>query len=73
MANFSVHSLAVWSANFSSSFHALAIFSANGSSGLGADNSAWMDKSTVRIYNAGLHLSFRISKQMRPRVSMLGW
>jgi len=28
---------------------------------------------TVRICSAGLHLSFRISKQMRPSLSMLGW
>lgn len=73
MANFCVHSLAVASAAASSSFHALAIFSARGSSGLGADSNAWMERSTVRICSAGDHLSFRMSRQMRPRVSMLGW
>jgi hypothetical protein len=29
--------------------------------------------STVRICSAGLHLSLRMSKQMRPSLSMLGW
>jgi hypothetical protein len=28
---------------------------------------------TVRICSAGLHLSLRMSKQMRPSLSMLGW
>jgi len=28
---------------------------------------------TVRICRAGLHLSFRMSRQMRPSLSMLGW
>lgn len=30
-------------------------------------------RSTVRICRAGLHLSLRMSRQMRPSLSMLGW
>lgn len=33
----------------------------------------WMLSSTVRICSAGDHLSLRMSRQMRPSLSMLGW
>ena len=42
-------------------FHSWATSFANGSSGLGAERSAWIERRTVRICNAGDHLSFRIS------------
>ena len=42
-------------------FHNWATSFANGSSGFGAERSAWIDRRTVRICNAGDHLSFRIS------------
>lgn len=38
-------------------FHCSATSFARGSSGLGALSNAWIDSSTVRICNAGLHLS----------------
>ena len=54
-------------------FHSSATSLARGSSGLGADNKAWMESKTVLICSAGLHLSFRMSKQIRPSLSILGW
>ena len=53
-------------------FHASATSFASGSSGLGADSKAWMERRTVRICSAGLHLSFKMSRQMRPSRSMFG-
>lgn len=32
-----------------------------------------MESSTVRIWSAGDHLSLRMSRQMRPSLSMFGW
>ena len=37
------------------------------------DAKTWMERRTVRIWRAGLHLSLRMSKQMRPSLSMFGW
>lgn len=34
---------------------------------------AWMLSSTVLIWRAGDHLSLRMSRQMRPSLSMFGW
>jgi hypothetical protein len=34
---------------------------------------AWIERRTVRIWRAGDHLSLRMSKQMRPSLSMFGW
>ncbi|KAE8731857.1 Lysine--tRNA ligase [Hibiscus syriacus] len=51
-----VHSLVVSTAS-ASLLPVLAIFSESGSSGFGALKSAWMLKSTVRIWRDGLHLS----------------
>lgn len=41
--------------------------------GLGAERRAWIERRTVRIWRAGDHLSLRMSRQMRPSLSMLGW
>lgn len=71
-ANCFVQSFALACAFGTLVFHTSAMSLAKGSSGLGIDISAWMDKSTCRICRAGLHLSFRMSKQMRPSLSMLG-
>jgi len=68
-----VHSLAMAMAAFSSVSQCFAIFSESGSDGFGDESRAWMEISTVRICSAGDHLSFKMSKQMRPSESMLGW
>lgn len=34
---------------------------------------AWMERSTVRIWRAGDHLSLRMSRQIRPSLSIFGW
>lgn len=73
MAYLRVHSFAFRIASLSFTFHSSATSLARGSSGLGADSSAWIDRSTVRIWSAGLHLSFNMSKHIRPSRSMLGW
>ena len=39
--------------------------------GFGAERSAWIDRSTVRIWSAGDHLSLRMSRQMRPNLSVV--
>jgi len=68
-----VHSFAVSTASASFVFQCLAMFSESGSSGLGALNNAWMLSKTVRIWRAGLHLSFRMSRHIRPSLSIFGW
>jgi hypothetical protein len=45
---------------------------ARGSSGFGEASSSCSDRHSVRTCNAGDHLSLRMSRQMRPRRSMLG-
>ena len=57
MAYFLVQSLAFLIASASLIFHSSATSFARGSSGFGAERSAWIDRSTVRICKAGLHLS----------------
>ena len=49
--------LPFWMASASFIFHCSATSFARGSSGFGALSNAWIDSSTVRICNAGLHLS----------------
>merc|ERR1719317_232910 len=73
IANFLVHSRAFFKASASFSFHSSATSLARGSSGLGAERRACMDSKTVLICSAGLHLSFKISKQILPSLSILGW
>ena len=68
-----VNSLARFNASCSSFFHTSATLLSSGSSGLGALNRAWIDNKTVLICKAGLHLSFKISKQIRPSLSTFGW
>jgi hypothetical protein len=72
-------------APFSSSFQCCATSLASGSSGLGAPSKAWIDSliisfaciiegktcRTVRICSAGDHLSLRISRQIRPSLSIM--
>ena len=53
-------------------FHCAAALLFRGSSGSGALSKAWILNSTVRICSAGLHLSLRISRQIRPMRSMFG-
>ena len=72
VAYFCVHSFAVFIAPALSCLKCLATSSDKGSSGLGALSNACIEISTVRICSAGDHLSFRISRQMRPSLSMLG-
>ena len=57
MAYFLVQSLAFLIASASLIFHSSATSFARGSSGFGAERRAWIDRSTVRICKAGLHLS----------------
>ena len=45
---------------------------ARGSSGFGEASSSCSDRHSVRTCSAGDHLSLRMSRQMRPRRSMLG-
>ena len=61
-----VHCRAVAIALVSFAFQAAATSLANGSSGFGADNRPCTVSSTVRIVRAGVHLSFSVSRQMRP-------
>jgi len=72
MAKDLVNSLARFNASCSLLFHNSATLLSRGSSGLGALIKAWIDSKTVLICNAGLHLSFKISKQIRPSLSTLG-
>lgn len=73
IAKFLVHSLAVSNACCSFVFQTSATLLSNGSSGFGADINAWILNNTVLICNAGLHLSFKISRQIRPSLSTFGW
>ena len=54
-------------------FHSSATSLARGSSGFGALRSAWIDRRTVRIWRAGLHLSIvvenKISIPVHPRIN----
>ena len=54
-------------------FHSSATSLARGSSGFGALRSAWIDRRTVRIWRAGLHLSTvvenKISIPVHPRIN----
>ena len=45
----------------------------NGSSGFGDPSRAYRLNSTDLIYKAGLHFFLRISRQILPSRSMLGW
>lgn len=72
-ANLRVQSWASATAASSSSRHCLAMPSSSGSSGFGALSRACTEIKTVRICRAGDHLSFKMSRQMRPSLSMLGW
>ena len=51
----------------------VAISGTKGSSGLGSVSKEDMDKRTLPIVKAGLHWSFKISKQMEPLLFILGW
>lgn len=73
MANNLVHSLAWLMASCSFVFHISATSLANGSSGLGLLSNAWIDSRTVLICNAGDHMSFSMSRQILPSLSMFGW
>ena len=44
-----------------------------GSLGFGSVKSEQIDKSTLEIESAGLHWSFKISKQIDPLLLILGW
>ena len=72
IAKLSVNSRARRIASASSFFQISATLLSSGSSGFGALINAWMLSSTVRICNAGLHLSFNISRQILPSLSTLG-
>merc|ERR1712023_379848 len=49
-----------------------AISGTRGSSGLGSVNSEQIDSNTLEMVSAGLHWSFKISRQMLPLLLMLG-
>ena len=49
-----------------------AILGTNGSSGLGSFNKEHIDNNTFDIVNAGLHWSFKISRQMPPLLLIFG-
>lgn len=44
-----------------------------GESKLGSFNSDWIESRIVRTSYNAVHLSFKMSKQMLPSESMLGW
>ena len=61
-----VHSAALLRAPFWSAFQWFAISWSRGSSRFGADIKAWIESNTALICSAGDHLSFKMSRQMRP-------
>lgn len=73
MAYFEVHSRAVLSCLALSVLRSWAISGTNGSSGLGSVKRLQMESKTLLIVKAGLHWSFRISKQIPPFELMLQW
>ena len=70
---------AILIASVSLLFHLFAASLFNGSSGFGELNRAYIDNKTALflylnlIYKAGDHLSFKISKQILPKLSIFGW
>ena len=68
-----VHSPAVFSYCFLLVLYKRAISGTNGSSGLGSVNNEQIDNNTLEMVNAGLHWSFKMSKQIPPFALMLGW
>ena len=73
IAYFLVHSFASSSYRAGSVLKICAISGTSGSSGLGSVRSEQIDKSTLEIVNAGLHCSFRMSRQIEPCEFTLGW
>ena len=73
IAYFLVHSLASSSYRAGSVLKICAISGTSGSSGFGSVRSEQIDKSTLEIVNAGLHCSFRMSRQIEPCEFTLGW
>lgn len=69
LANFNVHSCAFFSACFLLLFHSAAASLLSGSSGFGSDNKLWIERSTDFICSAGDQFFFKISKQIRPKLS----
>ena len=66
VAYVAVHSAAVRSYLGLSDLNMLATSASCGSSGSGADNKACKETKAVLMVNAGLHLSFNMSRQMAP-------
>ena len=73
MAYFWVQLRAVASYLVLSVLYMWAISGTRGSSGFGSVSSEQMESSTLEMVSAGLHCSFRISRQMLPLLLILGW
>ena len=73
MAYFFVNSAALASNFALSLMYSLAMSGTRGSSGLGSVRRDDMERRTLDIVNAGLHWSFKISRQIPPDVLTLGW
>ena len=72
-ANRFVNSTAVLSCSYLSLSSCWAIFGTRGSPGLGSVNNEQIDKRTLDTVRAGLHCSFRISRQIDPFELILQW
>lgn len=49
------------------------VFVTRGKPGLGSVSNEQIDRSTLEIVRAGLHWSFRMSRQIPPLELMFGW
>lgn len=73
MAYFCVHDRAISSQRDLCVLYMCAISGTRGSSGLGSVSRDEIERSTLDMVRAGLHWSFRISRQMLPFELMFGW
>lgn len=73
MAYWRVHSLAVSSYLRLLVLQRCAMSGTSGSSGFGSVSNELIESSTLLMVSAGLHWSFRMSRQMAPLALILGW
>uniref|UniRef100_A0A0A9D8W3 Csu456(Uce) n=1 Tax=Arundo donax TaxID=35708 RepID=A0A0A9D8W3_ARUDO len=73
MAYLWVQVLAVFSYLCRSVLYMWAISGTRGSSGFGSVSSEQIDSNTLEIVSAGLHWSFKMSRQMLPLLLIFGW
>ncbi len=73
MAYFWVQLLAVVSYLARSVLYMWAISGTKGSSGFGSVNREQMESSTLDMVRAGLHCSFKMSRQILPLLLIFGW